>query len=36
MNVNNLKPTRHDKAMSKWRRAGILMGNLVFMDLENF
>ena len=29
MNVNNLKPTRHDKAMSMWRGAGILMGNLV-------
>ena len=29
MNVNNLKPPRHDKAMSMWRGAGILMGNLV-------
>ena len=36
MNVNNLKLTRHDKAMSMWREgggggggAGNLMGNLV-------
>jgi len=29
MNVNNLKPPRHDKAMSMWRWAGLLMGNLV-------
>jgi hypothetical protein len=31
MNVNNLKPPRHDKAMSMWRGAGILMGNLVLI-----
>ena len=30
MNVNNLKLTRHDKAMSMWGGgAGNLMGNLV-------
>ena len=34
MNVNNLKLTRHDKALSMWREgggggAGNLMGNLV-------
>ena len=41
MNVNNFKPTRHDKAMSMWRGgggggggggAGILMGNLVVIN----
>jgi hypothetical protein len=29
MNVNYLKPQRHDKAMRMWRGTGILMGNLV-------
>ena len=29
MNVNDLKPPHHNKAMRMWRGAGILMGNLV-------
>ena len=32
MNVNDLKPPRHNKAMSMWRGAGILMGNLVVIN----